>query len=331
MKRMSTMAHDNNRNDWQLIADYRFDNFEEFSEAVHGWDFDFRQLTAGRSKTSVLQIGNQNFIFSRFFLEQAYDQHAALPADALTFGVPEAGDNEVITPDGIIQQNDVLCIPSGHELEAITRPHFNGYSVSISEARINEVAESCGLQSVGLIIHQNQEVLHCNRENMAVLRKNLRNISWSLEQINKTETYSAIFRELEFNFIKQLLFTVSDSRPTDKLTISKIKHIRLQRALDFIEANVHKPITVLELAQATGSTERTLQYIFRDYFNVTPKAFLKSRRMNAVRRELHTALDRKVTINEIAFRWGFWHLSQFAADYRRFFGELPSETMKKSM
>jgi AraC family ethanolamine operon transcriptional activator len=33
-------------------------------------------------------------------------------------------------------------------------------------------------------------------------------------------------------------------------------------------------------------------------------------------------------INEIANRWGFWHMSQFAADYRRFFGELPSETLR---
>lgn len=324
-------THNESKNDWRLIADLHFENFEEFSEAVHGWDFDFRQLTAGKSETSVLQIGHPDFLFSRFFLEQAYDQRAGLPANVLTFGVPEAGDNEVITPDGIIQQNDILCIPSGHELVGTTRPHFKGYSVSISEARINEVAESCGLQSVRFITHPDKKVLRCSSENMAVLRKYLRNISWSLEQIKRTETYSAIFRELEFSLIQHLLLTVSDSRPTNKLRISKIKQLRLQRALDFIQANANKPITVLELAQATGSTERTLQYIFRDYFNVTPKDFLKSRRMNAVRRDLHTALDRKVMINEIANRWGFWHLSQFAADYRRFFGELPSETVKKRM
>lgn len=324
---MSTAPH-NNCNDWKLIADLHFKSFEEFSDAVNGWDFDFHQLTAGRSVTSVLQIGNPDFMYSRFFLEQAYKQQAGLPQDVWTFGIPEAGDNEVTTPGGIVQQNDILCVPSGHDLVAITRPQFTGYSVSVSEARINQVVESCGLQRTKLFTQQDQMVLRCNPEKIAALRKSLRNISWSQGQISKTESHSAIFHELEFNLIQYLLLTYSDSRSTDKLRISKIKQARLQRALDFIEANVDKSITVTMLAEATGSTVRTLEYIFRDYFDTTPKSFLKSRRMNAVRGELQTALDRNESIAEIANRWGFWHHSQFAADYRRFFGELPSETIK---
>jgi len=73
---------------------------------------------------------------------------------------------------------------------------------------------------------------------------------------------------------------------------------------------------------------RTLEYVFRNYFDVTPKAYLKSRRLVAVRHELLRSLHSKALINEIANRWGFWHMSQFATDYRRFFGELPSETLR---
>jgi AraC family ethanolamine operon transcriptional activator len=35
-------------------------------------------------------------------------------------------------------------------------------------------------------------------------------------------------------------------------------------------------------------------------------------------------------VADIAIRWGFWHMGQFARDYRAMFGELPSETLKKS-
>ncbi len=36
-------------------------------------------------------------------------------------------------------------------------------------------------------------------------------------------------------------------------------------------------------------------------------------------------------IADIANRYGFWHMGQFAADYRRMFAELPSETWKRAV
>ena len=50
-------------------------------------------------------------------------------------------------------------------------------------------------------------------------------------------------------------------------------------------------------------------------------------RLNGVREELKlSGGDQSVTRS--ANRWGFHHMSQFAALYKRQFGELPSETMR---
>ena len=46
------------------------------------------------------------------------------------------------------------------------------------------------------------------------------------------------------------------------------------------------------------------------------------------RRDLR-ACSQGETITDIAKRWGFWHMGQFAADYKKQFGELPSETVKR--
>lgn len=32
------------------------------------------------------------------------------------------------------------------------------------------------------------------------------------------------------------------------------------------------------------------------------------------------------TVQDVAARWGFWHMGAFASDYRRQFGERPSDT-----
>ena len=34
------------------------------------------------------------------------------------------------------------------------------------------------------------------------------------------------------------------------------------------------------------------------------------------------------SVQDIAASWGFWHLSQFATDYRKLFGVRPSDTLK---
>ena len=322
---MKTSAH-SDLVDWSLVADQHFEDIEELNELVQGWNFEFHQLKAGRSPAELLQFGRSEFMLSCFYFEQPYHQRGCTAQDALTIGFSQEGIDEVTTPDGALQRDDILCFPSGRELNVVSRPGFKGYSLSISKALLDEVAASCGLQ-VGASIGAVQQVLHCSRSNMHTMRSELRLVSRSLAQIKTAENRPAVIRDLEFNLIRRLLLTITDSRPTDRLKITNRKQMVLQRARDYMEANANKPITVLELAQASGSCVRTLEYVFRGYFNVTPKAYLNSRRLVAVRHELLRSLHSKPSINESARRWGFWHMSQFATDYRRFFGELPSETL----
>ena len=61
---------------------------------------------------------------------------------------------------------------------------------------------------------------------------------------------------------------------------------------------------------------------------LSPKAYLKARRLNAVRRELLRDETAVGTIFDRASSWGFWHMGQFGRDYKAMFGELPSETLK---
>jgi len=129
--RMNTLAH-NDVIDWHLIAEQRFEDIEELNDLVQGWDLNFHQLKAGRSPAELLQFGRPEFMLSRFYFEQPYHQRGCTAQGVLTVGLAEEGIEEVITPDGVIQQDDILCFPSGRELSAVSRPHFKGYSLSIS-------------------------------------------------------------------------------------------------------------------------------------------------------------------------------------------------------
>jgi AraC family ethanolamine operon transcriptional activator len=90
--------------------------------------------------------------------------------------------------------------------------------------------------------------------------------------------------------------------------------------------HAEEPITVPDLCEAIHVSRRTLQYSFQDVLQMSPVAYLRALRMNGVRRDLRRGGHE--VIADRAAHWGFWHLSRFASDYRRMFGELPSETLR---
>ena len=73
-----------------------------------------------------------------------------------------------------------------------------------------------------------------------------------------------------------------------------------------------------------------IEYAFVERFGLTPKGFLNAYRLNAARHDLRAADPVKVKVSDIGNRWAFWHMGQFAASYRRQFGELTSETLRRA-
>jgi AraC family ethanolamine operon transcriptional activator len=84
---------------------------------------------------------------------------------------------------------------------------------------------------------------------------------------------------------------------------------------------------VLDLCRELAVSERTLHYAFQEVRGLSPMAYFQANRLNAVRQELKAAPAGTATVQEIAQRWGFFHTGEFAAAYRRLFGELPSQTL----
>lgn len=77
-----------------------------------------------------------------------------------------------------------------------------------------------------------------------------------------------------------------------------------------------------------GASRRTMEYAFKEKYGIGPKEYMKKVRLNLVRRELKYADPKKAIVQEVANRYGFWHLGHFGSDYKRFFGELPSDTLR---
>lgn len=102
---------------------------------------------------------------------------------------------------------------------------------------------------------------------------------------------------------------------------------QIMKAVDFMRASMHQPLTLSEVAEATGISVRSLQYGFRRFRNITPLAYLREIRLEAAQAELSSPLN-MLSIKDVALKWGFTHMGHFAARYRAAYGETPSETAR---
>ncbi len=104
----------------------------------------------------------------------------------------------------------------------------------------------------------------------------------------------------------------------------------VKRAEEYIRAHAARPIGIVELAEYAGASTRALYAGFQNFRNVSPMAFLKAVRLERVHEELMSDSARSETVTAIAMRWGFVHLGHFAANYKRKFGETPSQTQRRA-
>jgi AraC family ethanolamine operon transcriptional activator len=84
-----------------------------------------------------------------------------------------------------------------------------------------------------------------------------------------------------------------------------------------------------EVADRLGVSRRSLEIIFRSFFQQTLLEYNKAVKLNSFRSALLKPENRGFTIGDVAAQFGIWHLGRLSSDYREFFGELPSESRKR--
>jgi len=97
---------------------------------------------------------------------------------------------------------------------------------------------------------------------------------------------------------------------------------------DYIDATDGRPVHISELCSALKVSRRSLHRAFADTLGIGPAAYLRRRRLSAIRSILGRCDTATSSIGDLAFEYGFPETGRFAAYYRAHFGETPSETLR---
>lgn len=103
----------------------------------------------------------------------------------------------------------------------------------------------------------------------------------------------------------------------------------VQDVIDRIEADPQSHVSVAELAKSVGVTSRALEQGFLRSVNKSPQKYRQEIRLREAHAELkRSAASGEFTVTQVAHRWGFDNSGRFAADYKKVYGELPSDTLR---
>jgi len=159
---------------------------------------------------------------------------------------------------------------------------------------------------------------------------------WLAEQVDGVDGNAGISDglalELEHEYLRRLAACMRAGTPSSINGHSKASsRIDLvQRVEQHLLHDLALPQTIADLCHIAGTSRRTLEYAFRDYFGTSPMQFIKALRLNAARYDLLRGDYGSARVVEIASGWGFTHMGQFSSDYRHMFAEKPSDTLRRT-
>jgi AraC-like DNA-binding protein len=140
----------------------------------------------------------------------------------------------------------------------------------------------------------------------------------------------AFIRDIEQALIKGIL-TSQPHNYSDE--IRRAIHNKLPsyliKTIDYLKLNARNEIHIDDIEWISGVSRNKLYSDFKRYIGVPPTAYLKRIRMEGVRSDIIKCTGEE-SISTLAFSWGFNHLGRFSTEYRKMFGETPSETQAKA-
>jgi AraC family transcriptional regulator len=109
--------------------------------------------------------------------------------------------------------------------------------------------------------------------------------------------------------------------PRDARPRNGLPRARLNRVIEYIEANLDREIALTALAETAGMSAHYFAELFRQSVHVSPHQYVLRRRVARARNLLD---DARITVFEAAIRSGFSDQSYFTKVFRRIVGVTPT-------
>ncbi|MCG6970019.1 MAG: helix-turn-helix domain-containing protein, partial [Gammaproteobacteria bacterium] len=297
----------------------------EFEQAVRPWDTLCLPLSRGAFNYRMAYFVTPSFTFYRETYANSVSIKGMAPPDMLAFSVPLLpGQDSKYWNSTLEHPGFPGTLPGG--LDVVFSKGHDHFVVLIALDLLHRMLPAVVVEN--LMRAASNHFLPSSVEGVRHFGTWLLNCLSTVNQYPQMLQQPHVLQSLEQELIAQLANTVTVTNSPTTRPRTSVRERALNRALDHLYGDIHGELTIAELCQITEASQRTLEYAFQETFDMTPREFLKLRRLHAARRALlATNSGEGGTVSEIAYAHGFYELGRFAGIYKQAFGELPSATL----
>jgi AraC family transcriptional regulator, ethanolamine operon transcriptional activator len=305
---------------------HTFDEIEKVTETVRGWELELFQLDKGKFSGDLMQAGNNLVILTYFKSNRKIEMRGKAPKQMITFGIPLFNISPIIWQKHTITEKRVQTYKPGAELNGITPPGFETFTISIAEIYFDELVKTIGDDN-NIYLNIENESLMCDEENIDRMHNFLNRFNDIIKDEQSGSSDDQFRRIIEVEIPGRLIDLISSGIPVKLKPSSAQRNLALKKFAEYINEFSDDRLTVLDFCRRTGVGKRTLEYAVQEQFNNSPKKYINALRLNNVKKELRNSYSSSTKVIDVANQHGFWHMGQFAKDYKLMFGELPSDTL----
>jgi AraC family ethanolamine operon transcriptional activator len=296
---------------------------DAFNAALPSWNLDFKQDSPGEFKSALALAQTQDLIINRISMNQPARQQGAAPEGMVSFGLLSERSPGMNWCGIDISSSTLERFDAGAAFSCRSGRGFDVTTISVNEALLSSLAEAEEL-TVGA---KNSPLsFNCDWRALKTIRLSVQQIFQQLNGDAGPAQRRAILDGLCADLSMQLLLAGSSPIHTRRPSGQSRRRAR-ERAIEYMHANVRSNPAIGRMCEIIGCSWRLLNYAFKECYGMGPKAYLLMLRLDGLRGDL-LAADHHETVTTIATRWGFTHFGQLGRDYKKLFGELPSQALR---
>jgi AraC family ethanolamine operon transcriptional activator len=293
------------------------------ARAQPGWRQHYEQLTAGPFDGLVQHVQLPGVRLVREDSSRALHQRGDLGQGAYGLALPLALSAPAIFNGQRVGRDD-LMVGRGDALDLVTPEQFSLIAVVVDAELLHPLWQQLYGKRPSAWIEQQLVLPARTAAAAAVRRLHLQGLQRLCGDDSPIADQTALLQLRDALLIEWIEALPERVDASELPTLAARKQL-VQQACALMLAHCDEPLSMLQVCRQVGASRRKLNYCFRDVLGTSPLKYLRALRLNGVRRELRAGVP---SVQQAAARWGFWHLGEFAAAYRRQFGELPSQTLR---